>query len=239
MQRFIEKHAGHVIGALSGFDRLVFRGTLRVLAYRGGLMSYLSAARILLKDFGEHAQQLTEQLKDASLALARETGRPVRYLASAAASKEDIAREIAQTDKIEQGLVCVLCAVKPCWSYEIVRGHANKRIEAEPRLRKCLHLYHYQIHPQFGFMSARIQTWLPFRIQICLNGREWLARSMDTAGTRYLQRDNGFTWLEEPERAQRLMDAQLRSDWPTLLDQTARSLNPQHAAMFGAFPMQY
>ena len=239
MLQFIEKHAGHVIGVLSGFDRLVFRGTLRMLAHRGGLMNYLSAAQVLLKDFADHTQKLTQELKDASLALAQETGRPVRYLASAAASKEDVAREIARADKIEQGLICVLSAVEPCWSYEIVRDHAKKRIEAEPRLRKCLHLYHYQIHPQFGFMSARIQTWLPFRIQICLNGREWLARSMDAAGLRYLQRDNCFTWLEDPERAQRLMDEQLRSDWPALLDQIARSLNPQHEAMFAGFPMQY
>jgi len=73
-------------------------------------------------------------------------------------------------------------------------------IEAGPRYRKCLHLYHYQIHPRFGFMSARIQTWFPFRIQICVNGREWLARGMDAAGLHYLQRDNCFTWLEHPER---------------------------------------
>ena len=50
-----------------------------------------------------------------------------------------------------------------------------------PRYRKCLHLYHYQVHPVFGFMHARIQTWFPFAIQICLNGREWLARAMNTA----------------------------------------------------------
>ncbi len=62
--------------------------------------------------------------------------------------------------------------------------------------------------PRFGFMSARIQTWLPFRIQICVNGREWLARSMDAAGLHYVQRDNCFTWLEHPERVQRLMDQQ-------------------------------
>ena len=79
----------------------------------------------------------------------------------------------------------MLTAVEPCWSFEIVRDRASKRIEAEPRYRKCLHLYHYQIHPRFGFMSARIQTWFPFRTQICVNGREWLARSMDAAGLRY------------------------------------------------------
>jgi hypothetical protein len=145
------------------------------------------------------------------------------------------------------GLVCVLTAprvepggrVKPCWSFEIVRDRASKRIEAEPRYRKCLHLYHYQIHPRFGFMSARIQTWLPFRIQICLNGREWLARSMDAAGLHYVRRDNCFTWLEHPERAQQLMDRQVGVGWPVLPSEIARSLNPPHETIFAAFPKEY
>jgi hypothetical protein len=239
VRQFVANHAEHVIGRLSGFDRLVFRGTLRILSQRGGLMTYLAAVRVLLKDFAQHALGLTQQLKDASLLLARQTGRPVQYLTSAASSKEDIARRIAAADHIDQGLICVLTAVEPCWSYEIVRDHANKRIEAQPRYRKCLHLYHYQIHPQFGFMSARIETWLPFRIQICVNGREWLARSMDAAGLHYVQRDNCFPWLEDPERAQHLMDQQLRSDWPALLDEVGRSLNPAHATMFADFPVQY
>lgn len=239
MQRFVAKHAEHVIGVLSGFDRLVFRGTMRALCSRGGLMSYLWAVQVRLTDFAEHALRLTEQLKEASLLLARQTGRPVQYLTSAASTKEDIARGIAVADRIDRGLICVLTAVEPCWSFEIVRDRASKRIEAEPRYRKCLHLYHYQIHPRFGFMSARIQTWLPFRIQICVNGREWLARGMDAAGLHYVQRDNCFTWLECPERAQQLMDRQVRADWPVLLSEIARGLNPLHDTMFAAFPMEY
>jgi hypothetical protein len=239
VQQFVAKHAEHVIGTLSGFDRLVFRGTMRALCSRSGLMSYLWAVQVRLTDFAAHALNLTELLKDASLSLARQSGRPVQYLTSAASNKEDIARQIAAADHIKHGLICVLTAVEPCWSFEIVRDRANKRIEAEPRYRKCLHLYHYQIHPRFGFMSARIQTWMPFRIQICVNGREWLARSMDAAGLHYLQRDNCFTWLEHPERAQQLMDRQVRSDWPVLLNDIARSLNPLHKTMFAAFPMEY
>jgi hypothetical protein len=239
VQQFVAKHAEHVIGTLSGFDRLVFRGTLRALSNRSGLMSYLWAVQVRLTEFAAHAVTLTEQLKDASLSLARQIGRPVQYLTSAASNKEDIARRIAAADCIERGLICVLTAVEPCWSFEIVRDRASRRIEVEPRYRKCLHLYHYQIHPRFGFMSARIQTWLPFRIQICVNGRTWLARSMDAAGLHYVQRDNCFTWLEHPEQAQHLMDQQLRSDWPVLLNDIARSLNPLHEPMFAAFPMEY
>ena len=56
MEQFLSKHADAVIGTLSGFDRLVFRGTLRLLAHRAGMMSYLWAVRVLLKDFASHAE---------------------------------------------------------------------------------------------------------------------------------------------------------------------------------------
>jgi hypothetical protein len=239
VEQFVSKHADSVIGTLSGFDRLVFGGTLRMLAHRGGMMSYLYAVGVLLKEFAAHAEALTHRLRDASEALARRTGRPIHYLASSAISKEAIARKIALADGIDRGLICILTAVEPCLSYEITRDRASGLIDLRACHRKCLHLYHYQVHPRFGFMSARIQTWFPFAIQICLNGRAWLARSMDAADLHYVRRDNCFTWLRHPELAQRLMDRQVRSDWPGLLNGIARSLNPQHTAMFAAFPMEY
>lgn len=88
-------------------------------------------------------------------------------------------------------------------------------------------------------VHARIQTWFPFSIQICVNGREWLARSMDAAGTGYVRRDNYFTWLEDPARAQQLMDEQLRTAWPEFLNTIARDLNPLHDTMFEAYPMNH
>ncbi len=239
MEDFVSKHAEAVIGPLSGFDRLVFRGTLRMLAHCGGMMSYLGAVGVLLKDFAAHAEAMTGRLREASEALARQTGRPICYLQSSALNKEDIAREIARADGIEQGLICILTAVEPCRSYEVVRDRDSRHLRLQPRQRKCLFLYHYQIHPVFGFMHARIQTGFPFAVQICLNGREWLARSMAAEGLQYVQRDNCFPWLEDPVRAQQLMDRQLRADWPALPDGLARDLNPEHAAMFRAFPVGY
>jgi len=193
----------------------------------------------LLKDFASHAQALTRQLREASEELAGRSVRPIRYLASSATSKEDIARQIARADGIERGLICILTVVEPCLSYEIERHRDSKRLELRPRHRKCLFLYHYHVHPIFGFMHARIQTWFPFSIQICLNGREWLARSLDAAGVGYVQRDNCFTQLDNPKRAQRLMERQVQAAWPELLNAIARSLNPQHATMFRACPIEY
>jgi hypothetical protein len=203
------------------------------------MMAYLWAVQVRLKDFAGHALDLSGQLKEASEALARRTGRPMRYLASSAISKEAVAREIAAADGVERGLICIVSAVEPCLSYEIVRNRDARRLQLQPRQRKCLHLYHYYVDPTFGFMNARIQTWFPFSIQVCLNGREWLARRMDGAGLGYVQRDNCFTWLEDAGRAQRLMAAQLGARWPQRLNAIARGLNPHHRAMFAAFPVDY
>jgi hypothetical protein len=171
--------------------------------------------QVLLKDFANHAEAVTRQLREASEAHARSTGRPIHFMPSSASSKEERARTIARQDGIEQGLICILTAVEPCLSYDIIRDRAAKRLRLLPRHRKCLYLYHYQIHPIFGFMHARIQTWFPFAIQICLNGREWLARAMDAAGLGYMRRDNCFTRLEDPLRAQQLMDRQVQAAWPS------------------------
>jgi hypothetical protein len=37
-------------------------------------------------------------------------------------------------------------------------------------------------------MSARVQTWFPFSILVCINGREWLARRLDEQGMAYNDR---------------------------------------------------
>jgi hypothetical protein len=88
-------------------------------------------------------------------------------------------------------------------------------------------------------MHARIQTWFPFRVYICINGREWLARQMDHVGLRYIRRKNTFTWLEDVPHAQGLFDQQLQAHWPTLLDGVAETLNPIHAEIFRNFRCRY
>jgi hypothetical protein len=73
------------------------------------------------------------------------------------------------------------------------------------------------MHPVFGFLSVRLQTWFPFPVHIYLNGREWLARKMDQAGIGYRRHDNCFTWIENVERAQTLMNEQLKTNWVLVL----------------------
>ena len=48
--------------------------------------------------------------------------------------------------------------------------------------RRCLHVYFYYMDREFGWMHVRLQTWFPFAIQVCINGREWLGQKLRRAG---------------------------------------------------------
>jgi hypothetical protein len=85
------------------------------------------------------------------------------------------------------------------------------------------------MHEQLGFLHLRLQTWFPFLIQICLNGREWLAHQMDQTKLRYQREDNCFPWIGDLSRAQALMDQQHRTNWPVLLRPLLKKCHPLHA----------
>jgi hypothetical protein len=160
-------------------------------------------------------------------------------IASPKTRKDEYAQNIALDDDIQDGLICVLTCVEPCKSYEIYRNRHRKMLELKPRIRKCKFLYHYWIDARFGFMSARIQTWFPFSIQVCINGREWLSRRMDESGMRYDRYENGFPRIEDFVKAQTIMDRMHRINWPRMLDAVARRLNPKHGQMFRGLGMSY
>jgi hypothetical protein len=108
MQSMIRQLGERVLGVLSGFDRLLFRGILRCVINPRGLNGYLYGARVPMAEFGKHAEQVTGQLIDESLQHARETGREIRYLNDSEISKKDVAAQIAQRDHIDSGLICDL-----------------------------------------------------------------------------------------------------------------------------------
>ena len=226
MERFVTRHGGRIAGILSGFDRMIFRGTLRSISYPAGLEAFLATRRVLLKDFGRFAQRVSDRVKQHAETLARTQGRPFEYVASAATSKETIARAIMTRDGITDGLICVLSCVEPCRTYDIHRDRVRKQIHPVARERKCLHIYFYYVDRAFGFMHVRVQTWLPLTIDVYVNGREWLARRLTRAGVAYTPCDNCFTAIADFARAQRASDELTALDWPTLLTAWARRVMP-------------
>jgi len=160
MKEFSAKFDEKIQGVLNGFDRLVFRGSLRKICYPFGMLGYLWAVQVKLKDFGAHVNAVSEQVKDAALKVVRDTGRTVQYLQSSNLDKDATAREIGIRDKITQGPVCALTCVEPCWGFDIHRNKETKQLDLVQRSRKCLYVYQYWQHPILGWMNARIETWV-------------------------------------------------------------------------------
>ena len=98
MMELVRKLGQRVIGVLCGFDRLLFRGILRCVINPRGRNGYLYGAGVPMTKFGEHAEQVSELVKEESCRHAQDTGREVRYLESSQDRKKDIALEIARRD---------------------------------------------------------------------------------------------------------------------------------------------
>jgi hypothetical protein len=233
---FTSKFGGLIKLVLAGFDRLRLSGTLRPLFNANWMYGYLCAAQVLLKDFAEHAKALTERVCQAARQAAEGAERPYLYLRSSQLSKEALIEQIVARDRLGEGLIAVLSAVEPCLAIS-VRGDAQtKRLSPVVQERKCLHFYHYYEHPVFGRCHLRLQSWYPFTVDVCLNGRVWLARQMDAEGLAYCRADNCFVALQDPARAQALADAQLHADWPKLLEELLRQAHPLHNEILSPLP---
>jgi hypothetical protein len=215
---FMDRFGQHVTGFISGFDRLRFRATLRPLFQPGGLEIYLYSCKVLVKDFAKFAKELTHQIRKAAYGHFEQLGVPIRYVADSSLSKEDLARELAREKSISTGPMCLLACVEPCLSFQLRGDRQAKQLRLVLEHSKCTHLYHYLAHPEFGQLHVRVQTWFPFSVDVCLNGRQWLARQMDQAGIAYKQRDNCFVWIEDSLKAQQLFEHQLHANWTGLLD---------------------
>lgn len=214
---FVTQHQADVIGVLSGFDRVRLLGTLRMLYNPEIMMAYLSRMSVLLKDFAGFVSGWTERVRIATCQLAEQAQRPLTYLYSSCERKETLARDLAKRDGITDGLIGIWSCVEPCLTYSVRRNRQDKKLELCLEPGKCLHYYFYQHHPVLGFLHLRLQTWFPFQVSVCFNGRHWLARQMEAAGVGYQQRENCFTWIEDVARAQELANQQLQTYWPDLL----------------------
>ena len=226
MERFVKRYGDRIVGSIAGFDRILFRGHLSSIYHVDGMDRFLSSQRVLYKDYSGFVQRFSKRVKERAEQIAKESGRPVIYLNSPKASKEDFVREIIERDQITAGLVCVLTCVEPCRSFSVRGDRVSKKIRLVAETRQCQHLYFYFLDSEFGLLHVRLQTWLPLTIQVCINGREYLARQLLSAGINFRQADNCFTAIGDLERAQLFSDQLVTRKWKPFLDALARRVNP-------------
>jgi hypothetical protein len=222
VDQFITKHRDKIVGTISCFDRILFKGHLP-LGWPGAMEGFLARKGRLIKDFGRFVNRHSERIKQHARAMAQRWGRPYIHL-SGPIRKEDRVQAIRRRDKITDGLVCILAAVEACQSFKLAYGKGKPHLVSARR--KCLCLYFYFVDREFGLMHIRITSWFPFMVQVCINGHDWLARKMDRHHIGYRQVDNAFLAIDDPARAQRLADRFVHKNWPRVLSAFARRVNP-------------
>lgn len=234
MELFVAKFRDVIKGILTGFDRIVFKGSILPLAHAAGAMSFCMSHGVLNKDFKRWAIEQTRQVVQSAEQLAREhCGRGIQPILSSKIRKEELAHKRQRETGTQSGLIGVWSATESCWSY---RAQYSERaghplLHKEPM--KCKHLYFYFDHARYGFMNIRLQTWFPYHIQMAFNGREWLRRSLEKAGSDFVVRGNKFLHIDDYARAQRLLNRQLDTRWEHMLEGFLADAFPAQKAILG------
>jgi hypothetical protein len=227
MNTFVSRFAASIYGVLSGFDRIRFRGTQRLLASVNGLTKFLAFKSILLKDFKTYVTGVTDEIRQQIEAGASASGLKVIYVNDSQASKEHLAAEEAKRAGKTNGLQAILSAVEPCRTFFVCKDPASGHLVLQNRPGKCLHYYHYWRDEILGPCHVRLQTWFPFNVFVCVNGRDILADQLDRLGVRYRKRDNCFSWVEDVATAQRCLDEQVKWDWSKRLTGLLTASHPR------------
>ncbi len=219
MNTFVQKFASIVKGMITGFDRIVFKGSILPLMHEKGVMNFCHSHGILNKEYKPWMLKQTEKLvSDAERYAEEECGSCITPIKSSRIRKEEMARQHQHENQIQSGLIGIWSAIESCHSYK-ARYCAESGF---PQLRgewtKCKHLYFYYDHKEYGFMNIRLQTWFPYHIQIALNGREWLRRGLEREQCEFVAKGNKFLHIADYEKAQHILDHQLETRWEPMLN---------------------
>jgi len=219
MHSFVQRFSDKIKGVITGFDRIVFKGCFRPIVYADGAMAFLRQRGVLNKNYKPWMMAQSHLLSESADRYALKTcGQGIEPIASSNERKEAIAHKRQIDLGIKHGLIGVWSCVEACSTFRACYDAKAGFPQLRHLFSRCKHLYFYYDHPLYGFMSVRLQTWFPYGIQIALNGREWLRRSLEKRKIEFIVHGNKFLHIADYRQAQKLLSAQLDSRWLILLE---------------------
>src|SRR3954471_3538792 len=237
LSRFITKFTSLIVAVLSCFDRVIFKGHLALSAPRELEYFVDCVLKARRSDFMKTlAPRYSDRLVVHARGWAEEAGRTYEYR-TGQFRKDEWAQGLVRDQGISEGLVGILCTLETCPSFALVPGPNRPQFVSRPRQQRVL--YYYFLDPQFGLIHVRLQTWLPFTVQVYVNGHEWLAQQMVQKKLGFVQQHNAFTQLDDPAQAQRLADRFARLNWPKILNRWARQVNPLLHELLPGYPVHW
>jgi len=225
MKKFIQNNSERINGVLQSFDRIILKGYIKHFYHGNNFYYFLSQENIKLKDYKGYILTVTDQVKKHVQDLISKTGCHSHYLNSTKISKEKVVKDILSKTPDKEGLICVLSCVEPCSTITVKYNRMSHKLEKSLEFRKCLHYYFYYNDREFGLMYVRFQTWLPFTIQIYINGKEYLKKQLAKASIPFTSNDNCITSVSDFDKAQKIADRFVEKKWAKVFDRFARQVN--------------
>ena len=200
--RFLTKFAKLIVCTLHCFDRVLFKGHLSLAAPRE-LEYFVDCVLKVRRSYFMKTMvpQFSDRLVEHARGWARKAGRTYQYR-TGQFRKDEWAQNLIRDQGISEGLVGILATQETCSSFALIPGPDRPRFAS--RLRQQRVLYYYFLDRQFGLIHVRLQTWLPFTVQVYVNGHEWLAQQMVQKKLGFVQQHNAFTQLDDPVQDQML-----------------------------------
>lgn len=224
VSRFVTKFASIIVCTLHCFDRVIFKGHLAMAGPKELERFVDYVLRVRRSHFIKVlAPQFSQTLVDHGQRFAHKHGRTYLYR-TGSFKKDQWAEALIREQRIERGLVGILCTQETCNSFGLVPGEKRPRFVSMKRQQRVL--YYYFLDPQLGLIHVRLQTWAPYTLQVYVNGHDWLAQQMVRLGMGFVLQHNAFTQLDEPIKTQRLADRFAKLDWTKVLTRYGRLVNP-------------
>jgi hypothetical protein len=204
MDAFTQRFGGRIEGLLAAFDQLTITGTLPDIAHPKAMARELRRRGLRLWDFPTFAEEQANGVREGVEALAAHHQVQVEQLRKGQSPAGAVIHTPPEDVTAEATLLRAFATYEPCTSFRPWRGNPGGSAELKPRDASCVH-YHLQlVEPDCGLCQLRIPTLVPFPLRIELRGHRLLARRLDRQGVRYSLTDDGFQWIQDMARAQRL-----------------------------------
>ena len=221
----IEWKQEKIKGVLSTFDRIIIKGYSLQLSNVSQMGYFLSHNNILLKDFGEYAENVTKSLCNHIENIAKENNRPYQFLYGNDEDKGELARKILEENPTSEGLICIFSNIEVCSTMNVTKNGKTKKLELKWGPRKCKYYYLYYLDKDFGFMHIKIQSWFPFMTQIYINGHEWLKQQLIKENISFDMYNNSFSYIDDITKAQELADKLVNSKISDKFDNMIKEIN--------------
>ena len=205
MDRLSQLFPNDIVFGYGCLDRVVIRGYYPMLQREENIVHFFrDVVGASVVDSGALASRTTryrqwveEYVRDQHIE---------RLAAPKGVKNEDFVVPYYQQLGRQEGIACLLTSMEQGTtfvSYEPRFPTENERYRILKRCRKLFqHFYFYVFDPVMGPMSLRVSTYLPFSIQVWLNGHSFVAEQLTRQGVGFEKYDNAILAVDDVEALQ-------------------------------------